>query len=184
MNVIARLSTILDNESKMLLYNSFVVSHLSFCPIIWHYCSRTDKLKLEKLQYRALKYIDRDFSSSYQELRDRYDKPLLYVNRLKCIVTEVYKCLNNINPTYLNDVFLVNDHNYDTRGTLKLKLPKYRTIKYGRSSFIYNGSVLWNLLNDEITKSTCLKHCKMLLQDWDGPICRCSYCDICALNNV
>ena len=86
MNVIARLSNLLRNDSKMLLYNSFVMSHLSYCPIIWHYSSRSDMLKLEKLQYRALKYIDRDFTASYAMLRKRYDKPLLCTSSPKYCV--------------------------------------------------------------------------------------------------
>ena len=53
------------------------MSHLSYCPIIWHYSSRSDMLKLEKLQYRALTYIDRDFTASYAMLRKRYDKPYM-----------------------------------------------------------------------------------------------------------
>lgn len=184
MNVIARLSAIMDSQSKMLLYNSFVMSHLNFCPIVWHYCNRSDKMKLEKLQYRALKYVDRDFSSSYCELRKRYDKPLLYINRLRAIVSEVYKCVYKTNPTYLNDKFVFNDHNYETRGTMKLKLPKYRTFKFGRASFTYNGTSLWNILDEESRNATCFKHFKQLIRNWNGPTCSCSSCDICVLNNI
>ena len=71
-------------------------------PIIWHYSSRSDMLTLEKLQYRALKYIDRDFASSYAMLRKCYDKPLLYVSHLKSIVYEVFRCIQGLIPNYLN----------------------------------------------------------------------------------
>ena len=72
-------------------------------------------LKLEKLQYRALKYIDRAFTSSYAMLRKRYDKPLLYVSRLRSIVYEVFRCIQGINRSYLNVLFLMMEHKYNTR---------------------------------------------------------------------
>ena len=132
MNVIARLSNLLRNDSKNLLYNPFVMSHLSYCPIIWHYSSRSDMLKLEKLQYRALKYIDRDFTASNAMLRKRYDKPLLYVSRLRSIVYEVFKCIQGINPSYLNVLFSMKEHKYNTRHS-NLNLPKYNYVKHGKT---------------------------------------------------
>ena len=184
MNVIARLSTILNSESKMLLFNSFILAHFNFCPVIWHFCKRSDKMKVEKIQYRALKYIDKDFTSSYQELRERYDKPLLHTSRLRYIVCEVFKCLHDINPAYLNDIFVVNNHNYDTRGVMTLRLPRYNSIKYGRDCFSYSGTLLWNSLDNDFRNVTCFKTFKRFLREWNGPVCKCSYCDICVLNNM
>ena len=182
MNVIARLSNLLRNDSKMLLYNSFVMSHLSYCPIIWHYSSRSDMLKLEKLQYRALKYIDRDFTASYAMLRKRYDKPLLYVSRLRSIVYEVFKCIQGINPSYLNVLFSMKEHKYNTRHS-NLNLPKYNYVKHGKNSFRYNGCMLWNALEDFRNVHSVTSFKKMLRQ-WDGPKCNCSYCEMCTLNNM
>jgi len=30
----------IDSESKMLLFNYFVISQFDFCPVIWHFCKR------------------------------------------------------------------------------------------------------------------------------------------------
>ena len=45
LNVLARVSRILDTDTKMLkLFNSFIISQFNFCPIVWHYCCRGDML--------------------------------------------------------------------------------------------------------------------------------------------
>ena len=49
-------------------------------------------VKIEKLRYRALKYVFNTFSGSNIEVRERLNIPLLYVIRLKITLHEVYKC--------------------------------------------------------------------------------------------
>ena len=38
-------------------------------------------LKMEKIQYRALKYVYNDFKSSYVDLLERANMPFLFVQR-------------------------------------------------------------------------------------------------------
>ncbi len=33
---LARLSSMLDTESKFMIFNAFVVSNLLYCPLVWH----------------------------------------------------------------------------------------------------------------------------------------------------
>ena len=46
--VISRLCYVLDQLSKMMLYNSFVECYFNYCAIIWHVCNKSDTFKLEK----------------------------------------------------------------------------------------------------------------------------------------
>ena len=57
-----------------------------------------DLRKIEKLQYKALKYVYNDFNSSYTDLRIMANRPLMYIERQRSILLEVYKCLNQISP--------------------------------------------------------------------------------------
>ena len=77
----------------MLLFYSFIISQFNFCPIVWHYCCRGDMLKMEQMQYRALKYVFCDYNASYTELRQRSKKKLLYENHPNYILYEVFKCV-------------------------------------------------------------------------------------------
>ena len=37
-------------QGKMVIYNSFIASNFSDCPIAWHFCSAASTYKLEKVQ--------------------------------------------------------------------------------------------------------------------------------------
>jgi hypothetical protein len=50
---------------------------------------------------KALRYVFKDYSSSYTELRHKANKPLLYVQRLRLILLEVYKFVNKVQCIYM-----------------------------------------------------------------------------------
>ena len=55
LNVLQRISKFLSEETRLLVFKSFIRSNFNYCPIIWHFCSKVNTEKLEKLQYRGLK---------------------------------------------------------------------------------------------------------------------------------
>ena len=42
MGALARLSSVIYQETKMLLMQSFILSHLFYCSLVYYYCSRSD----------------------------------------------------------------------------------------------------------------------------------------------
>ena len=48
-NVLSTLRHSLTTDAKLLLMQTFILSHFNFCSIIWHYCSIHDLRKIEKL---------------------------------------------------------------------------------------------------------------------------------------
>ena len=61
-----RIIKFLTIETKFLIYKSFIRSSFNFCPLVWHFCSKTSSAKMEKLQYRALWLVFNDFHSSFE----------------------------------------------------------------------------------------------------------------------
>ena len=102
--------------------------------------------KVEKLQYKALKCVYNDFTSSYADLRKLAHRSLMYTERQRCILVEVYKCLNHISPPYLHDMFNVKDLPYGLRNDSIVALRKYNYIKHVKYSILYDGATLWNTL--------------------------------------
>ncbi len=92
-HVLSRMSNELTAEAKLLLYKSFILSHFNYCPLVWHFCGLGDLKKMEKVELRALRFVFNDFHASYCELRSRSGRPLLYTERLKVVVTEVFECI-------------------------------------------------------------------------------------------
>ncbi len=75
-SVLGRLSRTLSVKGKLVLFNSFILSHFNYCPLVWNFCSLADITKIEKLQKRALQFVYYDFDSTYAELREKSNKPL------------------------------------------------------------------------------------------------------------
>ena len=105
-NVLFRLSNYLNIETKLLIYKSLVRSNFSYCPLVWHFCSKSSTDKMEKLQYRALRLVYSDFDSSYEDLLKNADMNTLQLTRLRKIAWEAFKNLNKL-LTYLLAIFLI-----------------------------------------------------------------------------
>ena len=68
LTVLKRMGRFLTKQGKMTINNSFIVSKFNYCPLVWLFCSTSSTNKLEKIQERALRFINNDFTSSLQAL--------------------------------------------------------------------------------------------------------------------
>ena len=71
------------------------MSNFNYCPLVWHFCWEVNTKKIEKIQERALRFIYQDCSSSYDTLLGKSQLPSLKVRRLRAIVLDAFKILNN-----------------------------------------------------------------------------------------
>ena len=103
-NALSRLSNVLSKDSKQQLFQTFILSNFNFCPVVWHFCGMAELKQIEKVQKRALKIIYNDFNNSYVNLRENANRPLMYVDRLRYIVIEIFKIYHGMSPIYLSDL--------------------------------------------------------------------------------
>ena len=68
-----------------------------------------------KLEKRCLRFIYNDYISTYSSMLQMYNMDGIHVTLFKNILTEVFKCLNEINPTYLCERFTVKSVPYNLR---------------------------------------------------------------------
>ena len=61
-SVLARLSKTFNLNGKLKIIQPCMLCYFNYCPLEWHYCSQEDILKMEKIQYRALKYVYNDIN--------------------------------------------------------------------------------------------------------------------------
>ena len=59
-NVLKRIGQYLNFESRKAVFN--------FCPIIWHLYSKSNTEKLEKINYRTLKFLFQHFNSQVMRI--------------------------------------------------------------------------------------------------------------------
>ena len=106
LNALQRLSKSLDKDSKLAIYKSFIMSNFYFCPVVWIFTSKSSLNKLEDFQRRALRFVLCDNDSCYENLLTAAYVPGIRINLLRCLAIEVFKCVNGLNPDYLNKLII------------------------------------------------------------------------------
>ena len=181
--VLSRLCHVLDQPTKMLLYNSFVECYFNYCSIIWHFTSNNNTYKIEKIQKKALRYITRDFTSSYSNLLNVCKKHPLYIVMTRKILETVYKVVNELCPTYLSNLVHVRNKCINFRSKNNLPVPKFNTITHGKESFRYKAPYFWNTLSNNMKNASSLYSFKSFLSEW-APSCTCGFCILCKVSRL
>ncbi len=134
--------------------------HLDYGLIIRSNCGTTHLNKIQKLQNTAMRIIlsapfrthikDMLRTLGFMDVRSR----ISYV--IGCMM---YKVLNGMAPSYLNDLFKnVNSiHSLCTRQSKAgdLYIPRCNT-NYGKNTFQYKGCILWNVTDRNIRNYSLL----------------------------
>ena len=68
-------------------------------------CSAKSLNKIESLQKRALLYLYSDYESPYHTLLAKPGKVTMKAIRLRILCVEIYKSINSINPSFMNETF-------------------------------------------------------------------------------
>ena len=56
LNVLKCLSRFMGyNERQIIMQSLFILSNFNYCALIWHFCSKSNTAKIEKVQERALR---------------------------------------------------------------------------------------------------------------------------------
>ena len=76
---------------------------------------------------------------------------LYFLQRLQKLMEVIYRILNGVYPSYLNDIITVEELQH-LRCQARLLVPRFSTIRYGKKSLSY----LWNTLDNDIKQSNVL----------------------------
>ena len=86
---------------------------------------------------------------NYKQLLHHCRKSTLYLQRLQKLVELIYRKLNGLYPSYLNDIIII-DELQQLRCKAKLLVPRFSTVRYGNKCISYLSAVLWNTLHNDI----------------------------------
>ncbi len=149
-NCFMQLSIMSPVESKLTIFNAFIVSNFLYCPVVWDMFSKSDTKKVENVKERALCFIYRKFESDYKSLLNLAERSSLYMDRLRTIITEVYKAINGMSSEFLQDVFVIKANVHDLKDNNNMKLYKFQTMTYDKHSIQYITGIPWNSINVDI----------------------------------
>ncbi len=176
-----RLSKSMGTKAKLTIFRSFIASNFSYCCHIWYFCSPTLKTRLNKMQYRGLRYVYSDFDSSCEDLLEKAGMDTIDLLLQKTMLVEIYKCLNGIGAAYLADLFRYGGSSTRSNGK-NLQVPRIDSVLYGNHSIRFHGTKLWAAMPESCKTTTSLVNFKTGLQSFSGIQCKCRACKF--TNNV
>ena len=164
LNALGRQAKLLNTKAKKRVFNSFIRANLNYCPLVWVNRNKTDLGRLEKVQERALRLVYNDKSVPYEDLLRRSGVPSVLLRWKRVLVTEVYKALNGLSPTYIQELFKEKNVPYSLRSSQIVIQPKSRTTTHGLNSLTYQGAKLWNSLPESIKGAKNVKQFQTLVE--------------------
>ena len=130
LNILKRIGKYMNRLGRLTSYYSFILSNFNYCPVIWHYCSEKNSIKMEKIQERALRFIYEDYDSSYEDLLQKSKLPSLKIRRIRTIAIETFKIIHRKSPQYLHDLIDIKARSYNFRSKNTAAVPRVRTTRY------------------------------------------------------
>ena len=113
--------------------------------------------KINKIHERALRIIHKDGTSNFEGLLIKSNSVSVHQRNLQLFLIEIYKTLNDLNPSFMAEVYATNVVPYNLRGSTDLVLPKARTNLYGIDTARFVGQKLWQSLPKEVKESQTLE---------------------------
>ena len=173
---LARISPYMDQKKLRTLMRAFITSQFQYCPLIWMFHSRQLNKKINKIQERALRITYKDAESTYSELLEKDCAVTIHTKNLQLLMTEMYKTRNDLNPSFMQEIFLENESHYNLRSNNDFVQPRVRSVGNGTESVRFKGPQLWQILPQTIRNSESLAHFKANIKDWKGENCPCKLC--------
>ena len=162
--VLKKIRYCLPLRQRKLYYNSIIRPVVDYVSVLWTSCNKECLRRVLKLQKRAARVIlSVNSRSSSVKLFNQLGWIPFYkeVNISKCLY--IFKKLNGILPSYMNDIFVINSqrHSRDTRYcNFNVVCPKYNRETEGGKTFRVTSCKLWNMLPLSIRKEKSIKALK------------------------
>lgn len=172
--VIGRLKYKLSKKTLMLLYDTLILSQITYCNVIWASTYKTTLEKIHVLQKKSLRLVQRKKKHSFN-LNNANMSVFVSANRLSVydinklqIAKFIYQALSKQSPSCFWTMFdpVVSVHSYNTRSdnnnNLFLKHAKTNIRKF---SISVRGPTIWNAiplpLREGNSISLFIKHLKL-----------------------
>ena len=164
------LSKYIDKTSMNQYYNSYILPILDYGCLIWGRCTKSNILRLLKLQKKAARLILHADLLTPSELMFNELKWLTFPKRVQYhTCTTVYKALHGLAPEYLIDVFtrisMVHNRNLRSVDNDLLRVPTSKTNFY-ENSFTISATKLWNVIPLNIRNIEGLNEFKRALKSY------------------
>ena len=97
--------SILELEQIKLMMEYFVMSHFSWCPLIWMFHDKIIDNKINRIKERALRVAFKDNTSRFEKQLENDNSASIHQKNLQLLMTEIFKTRNHLNPPFMREMF-------------------------------------------------------------------------------
>ena len=108
--------------------------------------------KIESIQKRALQLLYNDYTSTYDSLLAKANKPSMELKHYRILALEIFKTLNVSNPTNMQDFLYLRSSSAGRPNNAAVL--RTNTNTYGTKSLRSPGPQIWNSLPEHIKAET------------------------------
>lgn len=167
LGIMYKLKDSLPLNALLLLYKSFILSHLLYGVIAWGNCYSKYLDPLLKLQKKAVRLCTGSHYLAHTEPIFKHLR-LLKLDDLNVLQTAIFmfKLKQNLLPPYFNSMFTYNwqIHSHNTRNREDFYITNPRT-SLSSTSIRYKGPDVWHTLSDNIKQCSYLSAFKRKLKN-------------------
>ena len=132
---------------------AFITSKFQFCPFSLEVSQQAGESKINKIWERGLRITCKDAESTFSDRLQKDCAVTIHTKNLQILMTEMYKTRNDLNPSFMREIFCENMTHYNLRNNNEFIQPRVRSVNNGSESIRFKGPQLWQTLPLTIHKS-------------------------------
>ena len=110
MDALSRLLPYMKITKWCTLLNRFFMLQFNYCPLTWM-CHSRAKNKINRLHERCLRIIYKYKVSTFGQLLEKDSSVHLHTRNLRFLAVEMFKVVQGLAPTIINDLFSLKETN-------------------------------------------------------------------------
>ena len=175
LHALSRISCYLSAEQLKLTMKTFILSQFNYCPLVWMFCDRTLDNEINRIHEKALPIAFQNKIDDFNTLLFESNSASVLKRNPQLLMIEVYKTVQNINPSSMTEIYVQKDITHNLRSNLPMRIPKARTSSYGIECLSFLGCKIWNNLPDNFKSIKTLASFKRQIKGWNDS-CNCRLC--------
>ena len=175
LHALARISNYVDVEKLRVMMNAFIISQFSYCPLVWMFHDRSVNKKINKIHEGALRIAYKDSCSNFEELLTKANSVTIHHKNLQLLATEIFNTQRNLNPSFMNQVFVEKDTPFTLRSGRNILAPQPNTTGYGIENARFLGAKIWHTMPSSLKESHTLNSFKRDIKKYKFE-CNCRLC--------
>ena len=98
------------------------MANFNYCPLVWMFSNVVSLKKIENLQKRTLRVLYKSCNTPHEDLLLKSGFLSVWVKRVRTLYVEIFKTLNNLNSSFMKEIFSLRQTDRPVGGKYKLNL--------------------------------------------------------------